>query len=576
MKKFRWDFAVFILYIIIVILLNLFVIKQSSGPVHFNDEVRYWDIAFNISNGAFNIQEEHHYPPLYPLFITPAFTFFQPNQTYSVVKWINVLSIASVCFPIYLILKKFMDGMSSILVTSIVMISPIFITFPGSVLSENLFLPLFFWALYLSLFDIFPKEDKWIFFQELLFGSVLAFLFLTRYIALALIPAFYFIWWLKTHNHSANLLVVNKEIIFRLILSIIPLMLFLGVWVNLGLKANLPFVSVFGFGLTPNNEIQDLNLSGLLLWILLYLSYLLLVSSPAVLLFIFSIFNINLRNWRNDYERWILSLVIVLIFFLIPTVEHSWSAWYNNPLPTKIQGRYIIYFAPLFFISAFITLPNLKSKSLFGKKLYLVSIIIGIWVIFSYLVFFKGEIFLGKRISFSPSSPFGFLVSQLGLIFLASVVFMYFFLTYALIQKKLKITPYLSIFYIVLFIIGGLKVFQRRLVELQHYNYQAKNISEVFYKEIQENQIAQPWVIDSVFNKHFDEKSKYYLNTLKFNGFFLGNTSFTPDDSDEILSIDFSGKKYYLFTEDYFDPTQKILQQFELQDDTYIISMKTE
>jgi len=111
-------------------------------------------------------------------------------------------------------------------------------------------------------------------------------------------------------------------------------------------------------------------------------------------------------------------------------------------------------------------------------------------------------------------------------------------------------------------------------VELQHYNIQAKNIAEVLYKEIQEKQIDQPWVIDSVFNRHFDEKSKYYLNTLKFNGFSIGKTSFTLDDSDEILSIDFSGKKYYLFTEEFFDLSQEILKQFKLQGDTFIISRK--
>ena len=63
-------------------------------------------------------------------------------------------------------------------------------------MSENIYYPLFLWAVFFSFNPNHEGNNKPSIFKNTVFGVILGFMLLTRYTALVQVPAFLFIWWI--------------------------------------------------------------------------------------------------------------------------------------------------------------------------------------------------------------------------------------------------------------------------------------------------------------------------------------------------------------------------------------------
>ena len=429
--------SLLIVYLLCVLFLYFTFGINTFGPVHFNDEIIYFRTALSIFKGVFGVKEFHHFPPVYPLSLLPAFLFFYPNKIYPAIKLLNVLYISSAIFPIYLILRNFLNKKESLIALIVLILGPINVVIPRSVLSENIFYPLLFWSIYFTFIRTSNKNKLINVLEDLLLGVLYTALIFTRYIAIAVVPGLFLIWLIKLFFCPK----FSKKQVFhylsRILLVALPILLVTGLWLYSGLLNGLPAKEMLGFSITGNPNPLQTTPYLLFMWIVFYLAYFCLMLGPSLLFFLLSL--INIKNFKVDqkYYQWFFACLIISGTFLIASIEHSWSAGYNFPVPIKIQGRYILYLGPLFYISALVFIKQFTDSHISSFKKIAASGISLILLIFSYLILFKGIIFIDKPLSIAKSSPDGYLFGSLGYWYL--FIIMLLFLLFSIIQINSKI-----------------------------------------------------------------------------------------------------------------------------------------
>lgn len=339
-------FSIFILLIVIKL---FFVIPNAYGPVIQGDEQRYFNIAKYLYNGIFDIQDLDHSPFLYPLMITPAFLFGQ--KAYAVIKILNVIYSSSIAFPLFLLSRKYFTRKTALMITLIGCLLPYHLIFPRMVMSENLYFPLFLWVILFILNK--PHNDRLFLPWSFITGFTIGLLYLTRFITLALIPFFIFVWFYVHEKKLVDQGGKNKNIreILRLLVLILGIFAGFSPWVIIGLKARLPLNLILGFDVTSQTTSSQLTVGNFIVWIFLYICYLILMAAPVLPFYISSPIT-TFRKWGVNTRNWMVMLFSLLAGFLIACARHSWRALYNSDVPSKIMGRYVLYFTPLFVIGA--------------------------------------------------------------------------------------------------------------------------------------------------------------------------------------------------------------------------------
>lgn len=138
----RGALAALLLIFVLGVLGTVYLVDANVyGPMHFNDEVRYWEIALNLYKGSFSFAENTDYPPFYSISLLPAFYFFSPFARYAAARWLNAIYVTSAIIPAYLILRKFLNRRVSLLAVIVLLCSPIQVVIPRVLISENTFLP---------------------------------------------------------------------------------------------------------------------------------------------------------------------------------------------------------------------------------------------------------------------------------------------------------------------------------------------------------------------------------------------------------------------------------------------------
>lgn len=393
--------ALFLLYFTGVLFIVLIINPMAFGPSHFGDEPHYWETALSLANGSYDVVEYHRYSPVYPLSLLPAFISVDPVKTYDYSKILNALYITSAIFPGYMLIRKFRKRNESIVVSTLLLLNPLNVVIPGRILTENLFYPLFLWSILFAFTKVFQKSKRNQIIESLVLGILLGILFLTRYIGLVLIPALLLVWWLKPFNQEKLPLLISKEKVIHFLLILLPLILILGLWVLLGVNEGLPVKNMFGLTIAGNPNPEQLSFSRLAIWTILYSSFTVLLASPCLVFLFAAISEIQLKKWNADLNRWLITLAIVISALLIACIRHSWRAGYNFPMIQKLQGRYILYFGPLFLITVFAAIKKTFMK-VDSTRIFIFSSFL---ILMSYCLLYLGVGFLDKPIRISSDSP---------------------------------------------------------------------------------------------------------------------------------------------------------------------------
>lgn len=114
-----------------------------------------------------------------------------------------------------------------------------------------------------------------------------------------------------------------------------------------------------------SNGIGDFaTLKSLIVWTGFYISYVVLMLAPYLLVFslyLFLVFSGRVKQTRQ--EAFFTATVALLSgIFLATAIQHSWRASYNYPDPNRIMGRYLIQLSPLYLILFMISLNKLKNS----------------------------------------------------------------------------------------------------------------------------------------------------------------------------------------------------------------------
>ncbi|MBN2395430.1 MAG: glycosyltransferase family 39 protein, partial [Candidatus Atribacteria bacterium] len=465
---------IFIFYLVFIILSSLTYLTKTYGPSHFEDEVLYWNAAKTLASGQFSAAEYHHYPPLYPISLAPVFILFSSARVYEAAKILNAIYISSVIFPVYLICRLFLDKKQSLLASILVMLLPTQIVISRSMISENIFYPLFFWTLYLAFVEIFPNNKKILNFQNILLGILSGFLVLTRYIGLAVVPGIWLIWWLRPSSNINTPFLFSRNKIKQAFSIFIPFAVLVGGWVILGRLENISMLNMLGFGITAAPS--KLGSSGLLNWIVFYLAYTILIAAPFLGILLTSLSRMIPKNWCGAFSRWLIAILIICLVFLIPVIRHSYRAAYNFPEPTKIQGRYILYFAPLFIITVFAAIKNIDfSKISYSSRIFQMFLSV-ILIIAAFLIIVRGILILDKPLPPSINSPDGYLFQVFDFYYpLVSILLVAITMFVPATRKSiLRIIYPLSL--AGLYICGSVMVFNKLLLPRQINNYQVNEL----------------------------------------------------------------------------------------------------
>lgn len=440
----------------------------AYGPSHFGDETIYWETAFNLYKGSYSPSQFKLAPPFYPISLLPAFFLLYPENAYLGAKVLNAFYLSSAIFPAYFLLRLFVDRKKAILASLLFVINPAQLIFQPRILSENLFLPLLLWALYFGFKNIYATKTGKIF-SNIFFGIFISLLFLTRYIGLVLIPAFFIIWWIKPVDVSIpNLLSIIKIKIKSFIWVVIPMGIILGSWMAIGLADGLSLKETLGFisvpGVSPNPE--QLTLFRLFMWGVFYTSYVILLAGPYGAIIYSTI--LDHQNIDSEKRRWLLTILILVVFLLIACIRHSWRADYNFPVPLKLQGRYIFFLNHLFLITAAISFFNNHVLVKRAKILIHSALLVAV----AYSIINIGFIFLNYALKASVSSPNARFMEALGPGFLTITIL--FILLFATLPFKSPISKtLLFIFLLGFFSAGVFGVFRNEKKEYsQLYNSQ--------------------------------------------------------------------------------------------------------
>ena len=468
------------IYAVFVILKVVFVTAKSYGPVGSGDDMTYFEMADAFYHGIFSPRDSNYYqyPLLYPLSLVATLTF--KSWTFGAIKLLNNLFSTSIIFPAYFISRRFLDARKSLITALLSCLIPFHLVFPSRIVSENLYFPLFLWTMFITF--VIPENKKFRLLWDLLNGIMIAILYLTRYITLAVIPFFILAWWIKPFDGEKSLFNPGLKKLFHFFLLAAAMLATFSPWPIMGIKTGVPLNLMLGFGIAAKTTAAQLTISKLLIWVVLYACYFILVAAPVLHLLIASLWQIDLKNWRSGFNRWVIQVLAIMAGFFAAVTRHSWRAYYNREIPSAIMGRYLIIFSVLFFTISLVTLVKFEPsrfKTMWKYFAFTQIFSFGL-VVFAYITLINGAVIHtdGNLLKMQGSLD-GFYIDLLGPYFFVLLFFNYG-LTNLLLWKEKKQTALTALVIgIAIYYTVGAPAYFKALNDNQTYPWLAKQISQL-------------------------------------------------------------------------------------------------
>jgi hypothetical protein len=364
-----WLMVVFVMLIAI----KCYWVFHPMGPVVFPDEFRYKESAQQIFNRQpYNCGGGAHYPPLYSVSLSLA--LLSKEYWYEWMLFINALISSSLIFPVYLMSKRLLPPKLSFLPVIMTALLPFHAVYPSLLMSENLFLVLFLWALY---FSLIREKRNW--FSGAMVGALCACAYMTKYLFLPCIPLLIGLWWLipllKGDLKGQRLwqklqLPALAAVMAGFLIAYFPWLLYahysgvsgageaMGLVAAVGYREAIASAEIRFSGARTNSP----NLNSLLLWFTVYGSYMVLVLAPvlSILCLYFRVLFSKKENIPFREKLFFFSLMVLSIGYFLLAVQHSWGAGYNYPEPQRLLGRYLMHLTPLYLLAAIIALYRIS------------------------------------------------------------------------------------------------------------------------------------------------------------------------------------------------------------------------
>lgn len=358
-----WFWGVIIGLILIILWIKHVGLYDPAGAMCFNDEFLYKRNASDFFSGL-RIQHAH-YPPLYSLAIAPAFLF---SNWYDAIILINGILSTLLAVPIWFLARHYLDPRQAAVVVLLSLMIPFQWVYPSLIMSENLFLMIFAFAVLGSVKGANAGKLNAVF-----FGVMLALGCLTRYLmlpAVVILAVFWITMPFLTHRRAQDALSI-RAILPNLLLMAFCFAVVYAPWLIYTHQLDIPLKKAMGFGISglrpPHEYFADATL-----WLSAYGAYLVLACSPVLMPIMLGISTFATRKIRlcglsrETVFAWLLAS-LTCCYWLLAT-NHSFSAWYNVTQPTYLIGRYLMFLTPLYLLAGVLSLDRLLGAANMVKR----------------------------------------------------------------------------------------------------------------------------------------------------------------------------------------------------------------
>ena len=470
-SQINWLDVILLLATFGVLIVKFIFLIKPTGPTIFGDELMYRDDAQRLFKGM--VFSTAHYPPLYPIFLAPAFFF---DNWYDLMKIINGVLSSLLIIPLWFIARKFISPTTSAFTVLLAALLPFQAIYPNFILAENLYLPLFLIAVFLTLEGIQNSKK-----QAFIFGSVLAGCFLTKYIFLPMIPVFV-LFWLFTNklDGSIGLRHFDKRDKLNVFCMMIGILTAFIPWVIFVHLSGLPLVQGFGYGISgiKINEISFLFLGK---WAVAYLAYIVLLSAP-ILVPLLCYFPSQIRQ---TIKRKIISKEAAFFTLVFTTavinwfvaIQHSFGQPYNYPIPNYLIGRYFMPLTPLIYISGILAIRQILIANLaitMKKILKVIGLSIGLVYIARSLLYdnrILGVSMWFANIIFNSPDSFVYKIFEILIFSLICMICLGFLIFYLTKIKNGSIRKIILFFLFVLILLWQSTIFGVALDRINNNNF---------------------------------------------------------------------------------------------------------
>lgn len=355
MKSRRFLIILFISLILVKSLLASFVLAPSM----FSDEYEYAKMARSFWNEQdFKVHEapdkKVELPPAYSIALSPAYLFDDMRIVYLVMKIINAILSSLAIIPAYLIGKEFMSEKKSLLAAILVGIMPATFSYSGYIMSENLFVPLMLFSIWVLYKFLISK--KLYFVPLLILFLVIA--YLTKVLAIVLLP------------------LIALMLVMEYWKDIKSMAIFLIIALGLGAVA-LNFFGLFQYASylsLPDMPLWQM-ISNVLIWYVIYLGVV-ITATGALPSSIMSKGSVS-RN-ESLFKKILLILTLAGIAVIVKINLNPLNSPYNVTvfewLRGRVMGRYFDYILPLVVIAGVASL-SAPLKKWWTKAIVALSLI---------------------------------------------------------------------------------------------------------------------------------------------------------------------------------------------------------
>lgn len=362
--------TLFIFYFVFVLIKSGITLIAVDPTVPYDEftNIKMARSFFNNQNFYITGKPSSHYPPLYPIILSPSYIFNEVVTIFSAMRVINTVVSSLIIFPIFFLSKEFLDVKKSFFCSVLISLLPFNTAMTFWITNENLFIPLVAFFSYFLYKSLLEESYKW----KIFCGIFLGLCFLTKYLTAALIVAtiisFFFISKKQEDSIISKLFQGFKNSLITLVVSgIICLPWF------------IRNISFFGFSLTgiigntseikmASNKITAISDSivgssnsgfryilDFIAQVIFHNGYLILGS--GIVFFAIGIIFLFSKSMKIEKNKLFIfgSLSLIIAECLVVL-----TAWHDTGITWKLNGRYVDATIPLIMILGFVILIKCK------------------------------------------------------------------------------------------------------------------------------------------------------------------------------------------------------------------------
>lgn len=356
-------FGILLAIIIIKILLSILI----QVPLGYSDSLGYFEQAkiFFETGSITKIIETAKFPPLYAVFLSPAYFFNDMNTVFFLMKMINALISSLVLIPTYLLAKEFLSSKKSLMIATAITLFPTIFLTSFYILSESLFLLIVMSTVYVLYKAYAEGKIYW----KIAAGIGMGLAFLTRINGLFLFPI------------PLLMILFSKKRDWKTAISIfIVALLILSPWIYAKMQTTSTEVSsregpLGGYYIEFKNIPQYLPEKAASA--LMYIEY--LIIGLAILPFLFFLSFISSYKKRTEKEKIFLKLILFISLCTIIIAANNVGSVTIDPeeysfSDHRIIGRYLSQLFPLFLLVSCIAVDRIriiKKKHILATALFI-------------------------------------------------------------------------------------------------------------------------------------------------------------------------------------------------------------